>query len=293
MSKYLTNNAVQEFDAEVKHQYQSIGSSLRNTVTMRSGVVGDQYKFARMGRGMAGQKASAADVTPMDVSHARQVAYLYNWYAAEYTDIFDQQEVNYAEKSELAKVIAYAIKRREDQIILDTLAGITYGATGVRPVSADYGYHYDYSATGKFVQAVVHAIVEHYQYLEIMGNDEIHIAVQSSMLQTLLAESNGPVATIDSNAIKALMSGTISDWMGMKWHVIGGAREEGGIAATDDTDLYGFAWAKSAVGLAVGIDMKTEINYIPQKTAWLVNGLYKAGCVAREPQGIVRFRVAP
>lgn len=289
MSKFLTNNAVQEFDAEVKHQYQAIGGGLRSTVTMRSGVVGDQYKFGRMGRGMAGQKASAADVTPMDVSHARQIAYLYNWYAAEYTDIFDQQEVNYDEKTELAKVIAMAIKRREDQIIVDTIAGVTYAATN--DGNADTGFEYDYSATGDFAQAVVHRIVQHYQELEIMGREKIHILVQPTHMQDLLADA-GAVVTIDSNAVKALMSGTLTDWMGMTWHVMGTQRQEGGIPATDDTDTYGYAWAESAVGLAVGIDMKTEINYIPVKTAWLCNGLYKAGAVAREPQGIVRFRVA-
>jgi hypothetical protein len=71
MSKFLTAAAVTEFDSEVKHAYQSMGK-LRNTVTVRTGVVGEAYKFARMGQGIANQKASQADVTPMDVAHARQ-----------------------------------------------------------------------------------------------------------------------------------------------------------------------------------------------------------------------------
>jgi hypothetical protein len=34
--------------------------------------------------------------------------------------------------------------------------------------------------------------------------------------------------------------------------------------------------------------MRTEINYIPQKTSWLSNCLYKAGAVLREPQGVIK-----
>ncbi len=68
MSKFLTQAAVIEFDSDVKHEFQG-NAGLRSAVTLRTGVVGESYKFARMGKGMANQKASQADVTPMDVDH--------------------------------------------------------------------------------------------------------------------------------------------------------------------------------------------------------------------------------
>ena len=88
MSKYLTDAAVIEFDNEVKHEYQGM-KTLRECVTIRTNVVGESYKFTRMGKGIANQKASQADVTPMDIGHARQTAVMSNWNAPEYTDIFD------------------------------------------------------------------------------------------------------------------------------------------------------------------------------------------------------------
>ena len=116
MSKNLTNAAVTEFDSEVKHEYQGM-KTLRECVTTRTNVVGESYKFTRMGKGLANQKASQADVTPMDIAHDRQNANMSNWNAPEYTDIFDQAEVNFDEKTELAQTIAKAIGRREDQLI--------------------------------------------------------------------------------------------------------------------------------------------------------------------------------
>ena len=137
MSKNLTNAAVTEFDSEVKHEYQGM-KTLRECITVRTGVVGEAYKFTRMGKGLANQKASQADVTPMDISHARQTANLENWNAPEYTDIFDQAEVNFDERSELAQTIAKAIGRREDQIIIDTMAGVTFATTNDQ--DADTGF---------------------------------------------------------------------------------------------------------------------------------------------------------
>jgi len=39
--------------------------------------------------------------------------------------------------------------------------------------------------------------------------------------------------------------------------------------------------------MAIGIDIKTEVNYVAQKTSWLCNGVMKAGAVSRDGDGIV------
>jgi hypothetical protein len=50
MSKNLSSVAVIEFDSMVKHAYQGTGL-LKPAVTIRNNVVGDTYKFRRMGKG--------------------------------------------------------------------------------------------------------------------------------------------------------------------------------------------------------------------------------------------------
>jgi len=32
------------------------------------------------------------------------------------------------------------------------------------------------------------------------------------------------------------------------------------------------------------------MSIIPEKTSWLANGVFKAGAIAREPQGIVKLQ---
>lgn len=282
MSKFLTAAAVTEFDSEVKHEYQGT-KTLRDTVTIRTGVVGEAYKFTRMGKGLANQKASQADVTPMDVSHARQTANLENWNAPEYTDIFDQAEVNFDEKSELAMTIAKAIGRREDQLIIDAMAAVTFAATN--DGDPDTGRVFDDSATTNFTLDLVRDAAGHLDDIEADDQDR-HIVLRALALQKLLEDTE--VTSSDYNTVKALVNGTLDTYMGFKFHKIG-SRTEGGLPGVA-ADRVAFAYHKSAIGLAIGLDMSTTIDWIAQKTSWLANGMFKAGAIAREPQGIVKLQ---
>jgi hypothetical protein len=281
MSKNLTNAAVIAFDNEVKHEYQGTGK-LRNCVTLRKGVVGESYKFTRMGKGLANQKATQADVTPMDISHARQTATMSNWNAPEYTDIFDQAEVNFDERQELAQTIAGAIARREDQIIIDAMAAVTFAATNDQ--NPDTGRVFDVSAAANFTVDVVRSAAQHLN--EIEATDQRFIAVQAGALTQMLEDSE--VTSSDFVTVKALINGELDTWMGFKWKIIG-VRAEGGLPGVTGDEIA-FAWGKEAIGLAIGLDMSTTIDWVAQKTSWLANSIFKAGAVAREPQGIVKIQ---
>ena len=269
MSINLSPVAVTQFDDDVKHAFQTAGS-LRDTVTVRNGVVGDTYKFRKMGKGLANQKATQADVTPMDVSHTNISCTLGNWNAPEYTDIFDAAEVNFDEQRELAQTIAGALGRRLDQLIIDALAAESSPAGTIVHGSAGM---------------TLAKVVEASKHLNDKGvpSEDRHFAVSAAGLEDLLNIST--VTSSDYNSVKALMSGELDTWMGFKWHIIE-SRSEGGLPYASST-WEGFAWHKSAIGLAVGIDIKTEVNYIAQKTSWLCNGAMKAGSVSRDGDGSV------
>ena len=278
MSINLSNAAVQQFDDLVKHEYQARGR-LRKTVTLRTGVTGDQYKFTRMGQGIANQKATQADVTPMNVDHNRQTATLERWLAPEYTDIFDNDEVNFDEMKELATTIAKALGRREDQLIIDAMNGGSYATS---PSGADQGLDIVTGAAGLTVDKL-REINERFQDLEIEDGDK-HIAITPKGLNDLLADTE--VTSSDFNTVKALVNGELNTFLGMNFHILG-TRTEGGLPVV--TDQRAFAWHRGAIGYAVGnIDMMTKVDWVPQKTSWLSNGMLRSGSVIRENAGITR-----
>ena len=272
MSKNLSAVAVIEFDSMVKHAYQGMGL-LKSAVTVRNGVVGDTYKFRRMGKGLANQKSTSDLVTPMDVGHEFKTATLSNWNAPEYTDIFDAAEVNFDEKQELANTIAGALGRRSDQLVIDAMDASTPLTTAI----AEGG-------TNLTMAKVIAAQVA----LRDQGvpNTELFAAIEAQGLGGLLNDQKA--TSSDYQAIKALVSGEIDTLCGFKFIVIE-SRTEGGLTeATNIVDSWFFQ--RPAVGLAIGIDMKTEINYVPQKTSWLTNGVLKAGAVVRDEGGLVKVQ---
>ncbi len=86
--------------------------------------------------------------------------------------------------------------------------------------------------------------------------------------------------------MKALVSGGVNSLAGFQFIILDD-RAEGGLTVTSNTvDSYFFS--RDAVGLAIGIDMKTSVDWVAQKTSWLCNGMMKAGAVVRDVDGICK-----
>ena len=276
MSKNLSAAAMQQFDDDVHHLFQSAGK-LRDCCTVRNNVVGDIYKFRRMGRGLANQKPSQAEVTPMDVSHTLINCTLSNWNAPEYTDIFDQAEVNFDEQQELAYTIAMALGRRLDQLIIDAMDAISSPTT----VATSVG--------GADTNLNVAKLREASKELNDVGvpSEERYIAVSADGLAALLGETEA--TSSDYNTVRALVNGEINTFVGFMFKIIE-TRDEGGLTIDGSDVRSAWAWHRSALGLAIGIDVKTEVNYVPERTSWLCNGVMKAGAVSRDDTGFVEVQ---
>jgi hypothetical protein len=255
----------------VKQAYQGMGI-LKGCVTVRNNVIGDTYKFRRMGKGLANQKSTSDLVTPMDIDHEFKTATLSNWNAPEYTDIFDQAEVNFDEKQELADVIAGALGRRTDQLCIDAMDAST-------PLTSTITV-----ATNLTMAEVIAAQVE----LRDQGvpNTDLFGVIEAGGLGGLLNDEKASNA--DYQNVKALVAGEIDTLVGFKMKVIE-TRAEGGLSeAANIVDSWFFN--RSAVGLAIGIDMKTDIDWIAERTAWLTNGMMKGGAVVRDEGGLVKVQ---
>tara|TARA_R110002124_G_scaffold166411_1_gene333722 strand:- start:329 stop:1183 length:855 start_codon:yes stop_codon:yes gene_type:complete len=279
MSKNLSAVAVTEFDSMVKHAYQGMGL-LKGAVTQRNNVVGDTYKFRRMGKGLANQKSTSDLVTPMDVAHEFKTATLTNWNAPEYTDVFDAQDVNFDEKQELANTIAGALGRRTDQLVIDAMDAST-------PLTSTIATSVGGAGSNLNMAKIIKAQVS----LRDQGvpNSDLFAAVNALGLGGLLNDEKA--TSSDYQAVKALVNGDVDTLAGFRFIILE-SRVEGGLtvgtAGANIVDSYFFQ--RPAVGLAIGIDMKTEIDWIAERTSWLCNGMLKAGSVVRDEGGLVKVQ---
>ena len=100
--------------------------------------------------------------------------------------------------------------------------------------------------------------------------------------------SETEVTSSDFNTVKALVSGEINTYLGFTFHVLGD-RTEGGLTVDGSLDRTVLAFHKDAIGYAEGMGPKSEINYVPEKTSFLVNAMFSAGAVAIDAEGIVNL----
>jgi hypothetical protein len=201
---------------------------------------------------------------------------LSDYAAPEYTDIFDQTHVNYNERQELVEVVSGAIGRRADQIKLDALAASSTSLT----VSNDIG--------GTDTNLNVTKIREAKRLMDgknVPAADRFFL-MSADGLANLLSETE--VSSSDFNTVRSLVNGQVDTFLGFKF-IMMGDRDEGGLSIDGSSDRSTFAWHKAALGFAESMAQSTEINYIAEKTSWLVTGKLSAGSVAIDDEAIVKI----
>ena len=273
MAQNVTTAFVDLFDSEVKQAYQA-ESLLRGTMRTRTGVAGNTVKFPTIGKGVATLRVPQTDVTPLNVTYGRVTATMEDYIAAEYSDIFQQSHINFDERSELVQVVSKSIARRMDQIVIDALNA----ATGTSTVATTVGGAGTNMNIEK-LRATAKALNE-----KNVPSENRRLLMHASQLDALLGETE--ITSQDFAAVKALVQGEINTFMGFTILTMGD-RDEGGIPKPSTRTC--FAWHQDSMGYAESMSQKTEVNYVPEKTSFLVSSMFSAGSVAIDGEGIVKI----
>jgi len=273
MAVGISNAFVQLFDAEVKQAFQA-QRALAGLTRERTNVEGNQVKFPKIGKGTATVRVPQTDVTPLNVTYSQVTATMSDYIAAEYSDIFSQQKVNFDERRELVQVVSGAIGRRMDQLVIDAL-----NASGTTLTVAT-------TVGGAGTNLNIEKLIEAKKLLDqnnVPAEGRVMI-IHANNLAGLLGETE--VQSSDFNTIKALVQGAVDTYLGFKFISIGD-RDEGGLPKPSTRTC--FAFHKDAMGMGIGMNQKSEINYVPEKTSFLVSSMFSAGAVAIDDEGIVKI----
>lgn len=268
MVMQVSNVFIDSFDSEVKVAYQAT-KSLRESVRVKTGVIGSTHRFPKAGSGVATQHNRGNDVVAMNAGRSKVTVTLSDWDAFDYEDILDINKINFDDKKIIAENTAKAIGRREDQLIIDALdAGST---TTVGDGSAAFSVSLIASAAQKLDENNV-------------PSEDRTIIFTPKQKEQLLGETEA--TSSDYNTVKTLVAGTIDTFYGFKFIAIGG-RTEGGLPRPAGVEQDCYAYHKAAVGLAIGQDMKTMVDWVAEKLAWQIGCVYSAGAVVIDADGIV------
>lgn len=259
---------IEQYEAEVKHVYQREGSKLRGTIRTRTQVGASRIYFPILGKGAANSKARHADVTPMDLEHTRVFADMTDHYAPEYIDELDQAKLNWSLASEYAKASAMALGRKTDEIIIGALDSTTNTSD---PNTLDA------SASGELTLTVTTEVSRVLNAADV-PMDSRYAVVNPETLSELLRLTEA--TSTDFTTTQLLMAGKEpAMWMGFRWIMHTGLPE--GVKA--------YFYHTQSTGHGINVEPRTEINYVPQKVAWLVNSYMSMGAVLIDPPGVLKL----
>lgn len=273
MAVGISSAFVQLFDAEVKQAYQG-ARALAGVTRERNNVEGNQVKFPKIGKGTATVRVPQTDVTPLNVTYSQVTATMSDYIAAEYSDIFSQQKVNFDERRELVQVVGSAIGRRMDQLVIDALNSASSPST----VGTDIG------GTGSNMNLAKLLAAKKALDTKNVPAEGRCMIIHANGLSALLDETE--LTSSDFATVKALSTGEIDTFLGFKFITLGD-RDEGGLPLPSTRTC--FAFHRDAIGLGIGMNQKSEINYVPEKTSFLVSSMFSAGAVAIDDDGIVKI----
>jgi hypothetical protein len=272
MAVGISNAFVQLFDAEVKQAYQA-SRALAGVTRERANVEGNQVKFPKIGKGTATVRVPQTDVTPLNVSYSQVTASMSDYIAAEYSDIFHQAKVNFDERRELVQVVSNAIGRRMDQLVIDALNAASSPGT----VGTDIG------GVGTNLNLAKLLAAKKALDAKNVPAEGRCMVIHANGLSALLNETE--LTSSDFATIKALSAGDISSFLGFRFIMLGD-RDEGGLPLP--STRTSFAFHRDAVGMGISMNQKSEINYVPEKTSFLVSSMFSAGAIAID-DGIVKI----
>ena len=272
MSTSISTAFTKQFEAEVHMAYQRMGSKLRNTVRQLNNVTGNQARFQKVGTGTAVSKSRHAQVPTMDISHSTVDVTLADYYAADYVDRLDELKTNIDERQVLSQSAAAALGRKTDSLIIDVL---------------DAGTNSNNIAHGSAALTLAKSLTvyEAFGGADVPDDGGRYFVVSPAGWADLLQLDQFSRAEYIGEAGLPYAGGmTAKRWLSFTWFVHSGL-------SISSTTRECHAFHKSAVGVANGSEIRTEINYIPEKVSNLITSYMSMGATIIDANGAIKVQI--
>jgi len=283
----VSNAFIQMWSDDVTHLAQQKASKLQGAVRTVRGVVGNQYKFHTLGKGgYIKNKARNADLRPMSDSgsfsapadgasytgstadHAVVTANMNSFVTGEYIEDIDQLRSNVDYKSSYQGAIAAALNRAYDSELISVMDAATPGAT--------------ITASGGLTKANLIATAEAMNDASIPMGDNRMLVISPAALTDMMSDTT--LVSSDYVANQGLQTGFIPNIMGFNVIVSNLLTLTSGVRAC-------YAFDRDSVGCAIGKDITSRFDYVPQKVAHLVTAEFTQGCAVIDTAGLIQVDV--
>jgi len=191
----------------------------------------------------------------LDVPHSRRTASMSDYHWADLIDNEDKVRMLVTPESHYARSGANSMARAIDDLIIAAATGNAVDGDGSN-VALPSGQKIAHGSAGLTLAKLI-ATKEILDGNDTDPDEMRYMVLGSKQVSNLLNTTE--VKSADYNSIKALVQGDIDTFMGFKFL----RSERLALASTTRTC---FAFTKSAMGLGIGSDVKTQIDVRPDKS---------------------------
>ena len=253
---------VQQFSNNLIHLAQAQGSKLMRAVKQER-VSAKSYHFDRLGSTVAQKKTSRHGDTPLiDTPHSRRRVTMDDYEWADLIDTNDKIRALINPQSDYAMAGAWALGRAIDDEIIskaignsvsvdssDATSNVSFLAGMI--VDEDFG-----TANSNITAAKVMEARRLLRAKDIDMNEEMFLVLNSSAISALMQDSD--VKDFDINTSKPMANGELPFWGG--FNIIHTERLTGTADGSDTDPVVCLAFARSAIGLALGQDINVRMS---------------------------------
>ncbi len=253
---------VQQFSDNLIHLAQARGSKLIRTVKVER-VNAKNHHFDRLGSTVAQKKTSRHGDTPLiDTPHSRRRVTMDDYEWADLIDTNDKIRALINPQSDYAMAGAWALGRAFDDEILARATGNSVSiddADSASNVVFDTGMIVDddFGATNSNMTAA--KVMEARRLLraqDIDMNEEMFLVLNSSAISALMQDDD--VKDFDINTMKPMANGELPFWGG--FNIVHTERLDGTADGTDTDPVICLAYARSAIGFAMGQEISVRMS---------------------------------
>lgn len=283
MSVSITENMVNQYKANFHILGQQKDSRLQEGVTVESGIVGASKAVERLAKANAYDITSRhSDTTYIEVVHSRRWLDLADKGWAALVDDMDKIRMLADPTSQYLETAIAAMNRAKDEVIYAAARGTARAGTGssATTVALPSGQKIAHGSTG-FTYTKLITAKKMLDKAEQEGDR--YILVNAEALEDLLGTTQ--VTSNDYNSVKALVRGDVDTFLGFKF-----IRAEISNLGYASSTYYALAWAKPAITLGIGADVKARIDELPSKNYSVqVFASMSLGAVRVEDEGVVEI----
>lgn len=256
MSTLITTAFVQQYRANVMLLFQQQGSKLRGMTRMET-VNAKFHFFERLASTAAVKKTVRHSDTPLvNSQHSRRRVGLVDFEWADLVDLVDKIRLLITPESEYAVNASWALGRALDDEIISAYNGVAKaGENGEIDVPFPASQVIVDGGTGMTIDKLREA-KQRLDSADAPEGDRM-IVISPIALQDLLETTE--VTSSDFNSIKALVSGDLNTYLGMRFIMSTRLPKVGDIRSC-------FVWHKNSMALAMGKDMNSRITERPDKS---------------------------